>query len=48
MGCAEYRLQGSDGLRVGVSRDDARIRAEPFDAIEPELTAWVAIPAAIG
>jgi len=40
-----YRLQGNDWLRVGVFRDDARVRAEPFDAIELELDAlWLAEP----
>ena len=37
-----YRLQGAAWLRVGVWRDDAVIRAEPFDAIELELGAlWL-------
>ena len=40
-----YRLQGKDWLRVGVFRDDARVRAEPFDAVELELDAlWLAEP----
>ena len=37
-----YRRQASDWLRIGVFRDDARVRAEPFDAIELELDAlWL-------
>ncbi len=40
-----YRLQETDWLRVGVFRDDAKVRAEPFDAIELELDAlWLAEP----
>jgi Uma2 family endonuclease len=34
-----YRLQSTEWLRAGVWRDDARVRAEPFDAIELELGA---------
>lgn len=34
-----YRLQGREWLRVGAWRDDAKVRAEPFDAIELELGA---------
>ncbi len=32
-----YRLAGKEWLRVGAHRDDAKVRAEPFDAIELEL-----------
>ena len=40
-----YRRQVTDWLRVGVFRDDARVRAEPFEAIELELDAlWLAEP----
>ena len=40
-----YRLQGSEWLRVGTWRDDAAVRAEPFDAIELELAAlWIREP----
>jgi Uma2 family endonuclease len=42
-----YRLQATDWLRVATWRDDATVRAEPFDAIELELSAlWIrhAIP----
>lgn len=40
-----YRLQGRDWLRVAVFGDEARARAEPFDAIEIELAAlWLAEP----
>jgi len=34
-----YRLEMPGYLRVGTWRDDARLRAEPFDAIELELGA---------
>ena len=34
-----YRLEPAGYLRAGTWRDDARVRAEPFDAIELELDA---------
>lgn len=38
-----YRRQGNDWLRVAVFRDEANVRAEPFDAVEIELAAlWLA------
>jgi Uma2 family endonuclease len=41
-----YRLQATEWLRVGTWRDDAAVRAEPFDAIELELGAlWIREPA---
>jgi Uma2 family endonuclease len=37
-----FRLDGRRWERDGVSRDDARVRAEPFQALELELsTLWV-------
>jgi Uma2 family endonuclease len=40
-----YRLQGSAWLVVGVWRDSAVVRAEPFDAIELDLEAlWTGAP----
>jgi Uma2 family endonuclease len=37
-----YRLQATEWLRLGTWRDDAVVRAEPFDAIELELGAlWI-------
>jgi Uma2 family endonuclease len=39
-----YRLAGS-WMRVATFRDDAKVRAEPFDAIELELSAlWIDPP----
>ncbi len=32
-----YRLEAAGWLRVAVHRDDARVRAEPFDAIEIDV-----------
>jgi Uma2 family endonuclease len=32
------RREGSNWLLVGVHRDDAKVRAEPFDAVEIDLT----------
>ena len=41
-----YRLQATEWLRVGTWRDDAAVRAEPFDAVELELGAlWIREPA---
>lgn len=34
-----FKLQGKDWLLVGTHKDDALVRAEPFDAIELELDA---------
>ncbi len=39
-----YRVQEKQWMRVGAWRADARVRAEPFDAIELDLSAlWVDI-----
>ena len=41
-----YRRQESNWLRLGIWRDDAAVRAEPFDAVELELAAlWIRDPA---
>jgi hypothetical protein len=38
-----YRLEAQRWARLGTRRDEARVRAEPFDAFELELAAlWVA------
>jgi Uma2 family endonuclease len=38
-----YRLEAQRWVRLGTWRDEARVRAEPFDALELELAAlWVA------
>ncbi len=41
-----YRLESNRWIRVATFRDDALVRAEPFDAIELELGAlWIDSPA---
>jgi Uma2 family endonuclease len=41
-----YRLESAGWLRVGIWREDALVRAEPFDAVELELgVLWTRVPA---